>query len=357
MIKKVLPILIALALLGGCSVTANPYDEQIKLGYKLLAQGQYEEAILAFDKAIEIDLKQDRAYIGKAETYVTRLDKNAVVDANESLLVGYEQSQSDRIIDTYISLSDKLVAVDKVDWAIKLLRLGYEITNNEKLNTKLIEIMSSVGSEFMWNLFFICESGDYDAVRDIMLTEEFSNAVQEAPEILVLSGKGVGIYKTGSTNSVYFGGYVDRVREGHGVWIYGWNTLTSDPDRYSFEGEWSNDSPNGEGTLTSPFYRSRGGALHGMSVYKGTLKNGLWDGNVYEESIYVDGMESNQDLYHFNDGVVTVLEIDDMAPPYYGVAKALDNREIEDEPSVWVPESYINSKHGVWGWDSQIAEN
>lgn len=47
----------------------NPIGKQIKLGYKYLEEGSYEEAILTFNKAIEIDPNEMLSYIGIINAY------------------------------------------------------------------------------------------------------------------------------------------------------------------------------------------------------------------------------------------------------------------------------------------------
>ena len=162
MMKKILAILTALTLLSGCSVSANPYDEQINLGYKLLELGQYEEAILAFDKAIKIDIKRDVAYIGKAEIYVARLDENTVADAGAALKLGYEQSGSASIISAYISLADKLIVADKSDWAIQLLELGHEVTKNEGIKIEIDKLSSQVLGRL------VADEGDMKNLKELL---------------------------------------------------------------------------------------------------------------------------------------------------------------------------------------------
>ena len=52
-------------------VNANDtYKKQVNIGYDYLDAGEYEEAILAFDKAIEIEPRKKPAYEGKIEVYV-----------------------------------------------------------------------------------------------------------------------------------------------------------------------------------------------------------------------------------------------------------------------------------------------
>ena len=57
------------------------WQEQYNLGIRYLADGNYEEAIIAFTAAIEIDPKQPEAYIGLAEVYTAQgdLEKAAAI--------------------------------------------------------------------------------------------------------------------------------------------------------------------------------------------------------------------------------------------------------------------------------------
>lgn len=52
------------------SVSGNPWQEQYDLGVKYLEDGNYEEAVLAFTAAIEIDPKQPVAYLKLADAYI-----------------------------------------------------------------------------------------------------------------------------------------------------------------------------------------------------------------------------------------------------------------------------------------------
>jgi hypothetical protein len=119
---------------------AASYEEQIRLGYKLIDEGKYEEAIVAFNSAIVIDVKLPQAYVGLADTYVTRLDENTIIDTEDALRRGYEQDAAGNgkiIADAILRLADKLVEWDKSDWALKLLEFGYELTNDERIDAHL----------------------------------------------------------------------------------------------------------------------------------------------------------------------------------------------------------------------------
>ena len=68
---KLLVILLALALLAGyagnnASAALKEYD----LSVRYLSEGNYEEAVISFTKAIEIDEQYADAYLGRAQAYV-----------------------------------------------------------------------------------------------------------------------------------------------------------------------------------------------------------------------------------------------------------------------------------------------
>lgn len=106
-----LSILLVLALsltMIGCSKPPLTYDEQISLGDKYLSEGNYKEAILAFEAAIKIDPKNVPAYLG--------------------------------IADAYIALGD-------VPSAVAALQKGIDITNNAEIKLKLDNIIIEETSE------------------------------------------------------------------------------------------------------------------------------------------------------------------------------------------------------------------
>ena len=67
--------LAVLLLLSGCSQSAAAsWQEQYDLGVRYLSEGNYEEAIIVFNAAIEIDPKRADAYIGLADAYEAQGD-------------------------------------------------------------------------------------------------------------------------------------------------------------------------------------------------------------------------------------------------------------------------------------------
>ena len=75
--RRVLPVLLVILLLCGCGETPKTWQEEYDLGVRYLSEGNYEEAILAFEAAIEIDPKRAEAYLSLADVYVAQGDLDA----------------------------------------------------------------------------------------------------------------------------------------------------------------------------------------------------------------------------------------------------------------------------------------
>ena len=71
-------ILAAVLLLGGG--VDSDWQEQYDLGRRYLEDGNYEEAILAFSAAIEIDPKRAEAYLGRGEAYMELGDYESALE-------------------------------------------------------------------------------------------------------------------------------------------------------------------------------------------------------------------------------------------------------------------------------------
>lgn len=67
--------------LVGCASNTLTWQEQYDLGIRYLNEGNYEEAIIAFTAAIEIDQKNVDAYLGRAEAYMNSNDVNGITNA------------------------------------------------------------------------------------------------------------------------------------------------------------------------------------------------------------------------------------------------------------------------------------
>ena len=79
--KRITSLLLALFLLlslVACGAK-DAWQEQYDLGIRYLSDGNYQEAIIAFETAIEIEPKRPEAYLGIAEAYIAAGDRDAAI--------------------------------------------------------------------------------------------------------------------------------------------------------------------------------------------------------------------------------------------------------------------------------------
>lgn len=309
-------LLIAICVTIGLSGVFSPYQRQIRLGYKLLEQGNYEEAILAFDKAIEIDVKRAKAYIGKADVYVTRCDENTLEDTKKVLETGYAQHYDDEaFVDAIIRLADELYAKDQRKWAVDLLNFGYELTNDDRIKERKNQIIDELSELFLSELYAMFENGENDAVKKEIQSEkylEFMSFVDNEEFKYIYfpdknkeqTGKGIALYFVDSEEFgnifVYYGDFSKGIRSGTGTWVG-----ANGEKYYWFEGVWSEDAPNGTG---SEMWDITTKEKESNIIYKletiGNYSNGLLDGTFTETGYVVDGSSCTFKDVVVNNGVL-----------------------------------------------------
>lgn len=103
-------LLVILALVASlftaCRFTSK-WQREYELGVKYLSEGNYEEAVMAFQAAIDIDPKNAGAYVGLADTYIAmgQPDKaaEAIADAVENCGESDELAEKQQEIDGLLS--------------------------------------------------------------------------------------------------------------------------------------------------------------------------------------------------------------------------------------------------------------
>jgi len=74
---------------------AVQFEKQMDLGHKYLEELDYEQAVVAFNQAIELEPMSVEAYMGLADAYIGMGNMDAALEA---LKVGYEITQSEEIL-------------------------------------------------------------------------------------------------------------------------------------------------------------------------------------------------------------------------------------------------------------------
>ena len=142
--KKSLHILLIFTLILGMTSckqnTQAVWQEQYDLGIRYLSDGNYEEAILAFTTAIEIDPKRPDAFIGRGDAYLAIGDaENAMLDYKAAQELGGDSTE----LESRLKTLDNTGALDSDLESIKY-PLSYQIIETEGAYPTIDEIFYEV---------------------------------------------------------------------------------------------------------------------------------------------------------------------------------------------------------------------
>ena len=163
--KRILPFLIVAAValialavgIGIYNTPANRLQRQLELGNRYLEEQQYEEAIVAFEKAISIDDRCLEAYVGGIKAYQGLGDTEGMIVFYERALAvvdGMEESElaenMDAAVTIYLMAAD--VYSDDIEKAIEILERGYDKTGDQRIRDKIAELMKRFPVELISQL-------------------------------------------------------------------------------------------------------------------------------------------------------------------------------------------------------------
>ena len=143
--KRICGLLLTLALVLGlcpCGQKAPTWEEQYDLGVKYLSEGNYQEAIIAFTAAIEIDPKRAEAYVGRGDAYI---GSGETAENLAAALADYEQAAAldETNPAAYLGMADVYIRMGEYDKALEILRQGLDKTgSDESIAEKIAEMES-----------------------------------------------------------------------------------------------------------------------------------------------------------------------------------------------------------------------
>lgn len=134
-------LMAVLLLLTACSKTSRgSWQEQYDLGIKYLDEGNYEEAILAFAAAIEIDPKRYEAYLSRGEGYLEIAkqglsEESEAAEAYDKALEDFLEviALDDQVAEAYEKAAATYTTMGDLESAEEILNQGAEATGNEGL--------------------------------------------------------------------------------------------------------------------------------------------------------------------------------------------------------------------------------
>lgn len=253
------------------------FDEQMDLGNRYLSEENYEEAVVAFNKAIEIDPKNVEVYSKAAQAYAGMGDYEGAVQVLEKGII------------------------NTGDEGLKRERGDYERYYN------FLPVFQKLSSCF--------RQEDRNVVWEYMSGDEYQDAIINLEQRLEYSdenGKYLLIYPCGHS---YYGDMEAGQRSGYGMWADSeykhtevdnpWLSYTYEGFSVHFyQGEWKENYPNGEGINYNTLISETDKEI--LSV-QGTFKNGYEDGDMI---MINNKFPEDIAYYRCNNGIPEVLRWD-----------------------------------------------
>lgn len=145
--KRIFTITVIIAMvleLCACGQKAPAWQEQYDLGVRYLVEGNYQEAILAFTAAIEIDPKRAPAYVGRGDAYMKSgetEDNLAAAKADYEKAIELDEAN----VNAYLGLADVYIRQGDTEAARTILEQGLAATEDAKLQDRLNELEQQEG--------------------------------------------------------------------------------------------------------------------------------------------------------------------------------------------------------------------
>lgn len=141
-IGLILVLVLAMGFVGCGKSDEERWQEQYDLGVRYLDDGNYEEAIIAFNAAIEIDPKKVENYVNRAAAYYAQDNTDAAV-ADYTTALDLDPSMAY----VYCNLADIYVAQGDYDAAVRILESGLTATSDASVQSRLDEINAEINAE------------------------------------------------------------------------------------------------------------------------------------------------------------------------------------------------------------------
>ena len=309
--------------------TRAAWQEQYDLGMRYLDEGNYEEAILAFTAAIEIDEKLPEAYFGRGQAYygtAALLNDGGSADfisdgdsPEEALDYCYEHAiwdyekaieRNPEAPEYYDAVMRAALEYGDIDLMLRYGELKFQNTDDKGWEEVVEAARTSVA--LMDELGDAFAAGDDEGIFALMRGESYQAllSLQEylnRPILRTYGEKTLGIYRVDTAQYghclLYYGDYAGGVRSGEGAW-YGYY----DGNNYASRGDWAEDSPNGSFDV-----REWNSDLNESVVYRlvsGNVTDGLWDGAVLWAFDNTDGTYQSWNCT-FDKGMAHVVAVEE----------------------------------------------
>lgn len=249
------------------------YEIMISDAAEYIFQENYEDGIKKYQEASRLMPSEPQAYSGLAQAY---LDME-------------EYQKAVLLLEGAIKLSDS----PELNELLNKAREAYSLFEESKL--ALARLYEAAGKE------------EADKVIEIMHSEAYREMIiADTPRFYSTAGDRNVIMNTGiivyNGETVYCGDIFQGIRSGKGTLFL----LTPDGGEqsyYYYQGDWSNDLPNGVGKTEEVVEKSISGKDHlSKTITEGTYYNSKENG-IMHKYFYIDGQETSSLEYIAKDGI------------------------------------------------------
>ena len=172
-------MLAVLALLAACG--KNTYEGSMKLANKYIIDGKYEEAILEFKKAIEIEPNNYEPYESLVDAYILLNNDETEQGIIDAVKMYFEVAPSDRRL-----LEKVCMDVDKLSYisAYTILDEIYAFTGDDEVLKKRNEIGDTLYEDSAWMLAYTGVFEQYrQAYSMVMAYEDYDEVLSACPDV------------------------------------------------------------------------------------------------------------------------------------------------------------------------------
>lgn len=158
------------------------YRKQYDLGTKYLAELDYDQAIVAFEKAIKIKPDNSDAYLGLADAY---LGKSLTDKAIEILQQGYDKTKDSRLLDKLNELKGREIAEEvsvqdnSEDVSGGLSGTGEEFVNGILHHAYWAYDLSESSKNYLSGIISSLQAEDYHGAIDSTLSQQMVPLIKE----------------------------------------------------------------------------------------------------------------------------------------------------------------------------------
>lgn len=226
--KRVLSVMVVVIMMltvVACSHANNvsTWQEQYDLGVRYLSEGNYEEAIIAFSSAIEIDSKQALAYVGLSDAYISAGD---YTKADEVVAAGKEACGDDENFDRVLN---NLSFLQSGDAGIKITSFYFDEE----------AFLAGEETDFLVSVAYCCPEGENCILMIGANTEDPYSFTMMDKEYQVAGSGGYQFHVSVMPvqwEETYFGIYVNLSEANHAGTLtpFAWDTLYIDQEGYIF---------------------------------------------------------------------------------------------------------------------------